>query len=185
MKKLLEIFVDFLLLCFLLIILSVPLLVSLNLDPQLFIPESRVAGVSDVFSDQDIPFTFEEANETSEQIKQITVDQRSNGYFLDFKIDSNGVLSDSYEFGTLRNDSTSPIDLDVRVYANKDALSGVVSELMIENNKYLLFNGEDFSDIHITLEPNGKVPLKLALTSNVAINYDIPLTLEVRGVKKS
>lgn len=185
MKKLLELSVDFFLFCFLLIILIVPLLVSFNLDPQLFVPKSKVAGVQDVQTDQQLPLTFEQNDQLDEQIKELSIEKKSNAYVVDVALDARGSFDQMFEFGTIRNDSTQPMAVDVRLYANQDALYGIVSKLHMEDNSYLLYNGSEFTDVHVTMEPHGKMPLQLELHSNFAVNYELPLKVQVKAKRQS
>lgn len=168
---------------FLLIILVVPLLVSFNLDPQVYQANApKVAGVATIVNDDIIDFIIEEDINASNRIFIDDSKKEGNKYEMSFKIAPGSDLNDSLRIGKIINKGSKNINLGINLFSDKKAIEGVNVSAKLNNEEQLLFNGEEFRTVRFELEPDGVGELEIKLNSDFAVKYSVEMKVEVCGV---
>lgn len=186
MKKFLGVASEIFLFCFLLLIFVIPVLVSLNLDPQLLRLEStQVAGVMDDNKDYLLNYIVEENLSATDGVLDMESTRINNYYNLDFRVMSNLPLDEEIDIGFLKNNSANEIDFTIGVISDFEALRGLEVEAIIGDKKYIVFNGSKFVEADFTLEDGGSSSITLLVKSNVPIQYPIDMKFDLRSVSKS
>lgn len=182
MNKLLGLFSDLFLFVFLLLILLMPLIISFNLDPQVHEGEKYyVAGVSDIYSNNNVNYTFTEENMSSDQLVKENIKRINNRYELTYKL-MPGDLSDEKVFlGTLENKSDEKLKYDIHLYGERDDLKGISIYILLKDQRYILFDGENFNNINFLAEPFSEISFIVEINSNTAIYYSQRLKIGIQG----
>lgn len=186
MKKFLGVASEIFLFCFLLLIFVIPVLVSLNLDPQLLrLERTQVAGVMDDNKEYLLNYIVEENLSATDSILDMTSTRTNNYYNIDFRVISNLALNERIDIGILENNSSNKIDFTMGVISDIEALRGLEVEAIIGDKKYILFNGSKFVETDFTLEDGGSSSIILLIKSDVPIQYPVDIKFDLRSVSKS
>lgn len=183
MKKLLQTFSDVFLFSLLIIIFLMPLLVSFNLDPKLYIDKApQIAGASDVITSSEIDFDIEENFTKSQRITIQNSSKSKNIYEVEFKVNNGGKLEDTLDIGKVTNNSNHTLRFVLNLFSDNEALKGIKVVIGLKESEYTLFNGETSESLEFSLNPQAQENLQMKLISDFPINYDQDMKLELRAL---
>ncbi|MDD3647865.1 MAG: hypothetical protein PHS44_05210 [Candidatus Dojkabacteria bacterium] len=185
MRKLLEIGVDAILFLFLLIIFAVPLLVSFNLDPELYYPEQPdVAGVSRVAGDSIYRFRLTEKFDMSNHIIVTESAREGNLYRINFRVLPENSAVEYLKIGDLVNESGVNARYSCQLFGTESALSGSSVWLRYAEQEQLLFDGESFKKVDLQLVSGDTIELTVLYDSEKTNHFETNLELEIRGISE-
>lgn len=185
MKKFFEITTDLFLFSFLLIIMIIPLLVSLNLDPKLYSikpsTHSSIAGVSHEASERLFNFDLEQEGYPSKEEKLYT-EKLKNRYLVTYKYDPSSGSPDNIKLGELRNNENQVIKFLANTYLDKHELKGIKVAMVINDEELLLFDGERFIEQSFTIPPSSRASIYIGVQKHSMLFYSTEISTEIRGV---
>lgn len=183
MKKLLGIGIDFVLFLFLFIIFAVPVLVSFNLDPQLYFPEKpEVAGAETVIGQNGVNFGVEEELTTSPGILYLSSKREANEYEARFRILPGADVKQNFSIGHVKNSSPEPLKILTRLYGAKHALEGSNIYVVLNDESYMVFENGEFSEQVINIQGESDAQISLVVDSEISSQFQSDLRLEIVGV---
>ncbi|MBU0975822.1 MAG: hypothetical protein ABIE03_01580 [Patescibacteria group bacterium] len=183
MKKLLEIGLDVVLFMFVLVIFAVPVLVSFNLDPELYYAEQpQVAGATKVAGENLFGFEVKEGYERSSKIIVLKSQRESNIYKVSFRLLPETSDLETFKIGSLANEGTTGIKFVSRLYGDKSALKGSTIWLKTGDKERTMFDGKDFLGATFELMQDESFDVEIVIESNQSIHFETDLKFEVRSV---
>jgi len=182
MKKLLTLGTDVFLFTFLVVILIMPLLVSFNLDPQLYeAVRSHVAGVQTISSEENNGMIFEDANTTSMRIRREKGKHGTNAYILDYSLIAGSPFDETILLGTASNPAQENVTYVVNIYGAREGLADMRIFLVADEEQFVLFDGIDFHEAIVSVEALSQKDFSLNIRSDVSVYFAQRLRLEIRG----
>ncbi len=174
MQKLLEILGDCFLFIFFLLIVLLPVIVSFNLDPQLYQVESKIAGVSDFIGGQNSLFSFKLKDKNAVD----SFDEEVNRYTARLVLDSLDDREQSFTLGTLTNESSKSVKINVEILLQGES-DNMRIYLQTGDKRSLLLGKGNSSKTDFMLKKNAEAHLELISFSKVPIHYQVPLLVRV------
>jgi hypothetical protein len=184
MKNLLSTIIDMMLFCLLIVILITPLLVSFNLDPQLYAPnKSNITGVSDIkFKENFKNFNFIQNTNKSDRIKINNPIREKNYYKAEIKVIKGKKLDEQITLGRIVNDDETKQNFSLNLYSDKKSIQGVKIYTNLNGKDYELFDGENFKEINFSVDPNSQADINLLIKSDYSILYEFESKLDLKQI---
>lgn len=160
-----------------------PLLVSFNLDPQLYIQSSpQVAGISEVATNPSVHFDVEEDLYRSNKITYVRSIKDEGVYEVKFEIAQGDSLDETLRIGTLVNQSNAPTRFISNLFSDRVDLKGIQVYLKLNENQYPLFDGSTFEEIEFQLDTAAQKEIEILIKSDMRLNHAIETRIELRGI---
>jgi hypothetical protein len=161
-----------------------PLIISFNLDPQVHGGEKYyVAGVSDIYTNNNVNYTFTEESLSSNQLVKENIKRTNNRYELTYKLMPGDLSDEKVSLGTLENKSDRKLKYNIRLFGERYDLEGISLYLMLKNQRYVLFDGENFNNINFLAEPFSEISFIVEMNSNTVIYYSQRIKIEIQGTE--
>lgn len=178
MKRLIASIFDLFLFCFLLIILGMPLIVSFNLDPELYdAPTANVAGVQDSKNKKGT-FDFKEKQSTMGRTQTLESRITPTSYSVTLKIDGGSAIEEKIPLGSISIHDTPNILANAYITSDYEDINNLNVQLIIGSVDY---NFEDQTTEEISLSTQTEEDVELKISSTYAIHFPITLTLTIRS----
>jgi hypothetical protein len=161
-----------------------PLLVSINLDPQLSSKKQhRVAGITD--NSEDITRVFEYQNQFSQSVYIFPVesDNKENRVITKFKIAKSNDFYEEYTLGNIQNLSGKTIQLYCKIFLDKQAYNKTFIYISNGSIKELIFDGNKTLISEFYIDSVSTEQISLIVDSQIPVNFEREFVIELRGVE--
>jgi len=183
MKKLLNTSIDILLFSVLIVILLVPFVISLNLDPKLYEKSSNnVAGVISVNDSLKNYIQYTDEFSSNERLFFKNSIYKQNTYKIQFRLSRGENFENDFYIGTLQNHSDSDKYIYVNLLGDKDKLADMTISALVDDKEYVLSDAKNLTPNDITISPNTRTGISLQIYSKYNLNYEQDFTLEIKPV---
>lgn len=174
-KKISGATLDVFLFCFLLLILVMPMLVSFNLDPKLYVEEGQnVAGVAD--TTQTRRLLFRESTINSEQIAVDDTAISNDSYRSTIHIHKGVPINQTISLGTIENPTNEDRTYLVQLFGNTEEIEGFKISAFGE----ILFDGNELLPAKIKIKQKMSQSISLHISSETPVNYPVSFRFEIQ-----